>query len=333
MLSLLAFGALFVNGALLTRATRRREPHARAWMWATLLAMAGLLALAAPAAGSDIGGGTIYIAVLAVMALGGRAALAVVAVVAVGSEVVPRVVPGWTADDFFAFQVIVASLASWGITQVIARNADLLRAREEIARLAVADERARMARDLHDILGHSLTVITVKAELAGRIAEQEGAEQARAEIGDVERLAREALADVRATIGGVRGVTLAGELAGARTALEAAGITAQLPSSVDDVPPAWRELFAWTAARGRHERGAAQPGRALRRPADPTGDRGAGRRLRTGAPDEQAGGHGLAGLRERAGQQGATMSIGSGAAVNPIANGHAGFVLRVEVPA
>ncbi|GAA4359390.1 sensor histidine kinase [Angustibacter luteus] len=332
VLSLLCFGALFVNGALLTRATRRREPHARGWMWASLFAMAGLLVLAAPAAGSDIGGGTIYIAVLAVMALGGREALAVVAVVAIGSEVVPRLVPGWTADDFFAFQVIVASLASWGITQVIARNADLLRAREEIGRLAVADERARMARDLHDILGHSLTVITVKAELAGRIAEQEGAELARAEIGDVERLAREALADVRATIGGVRGVTLAGELAGARTALEAAGITAQLPSSVDDVPPAWRELFAWTLREGvtnvvRHSQAERCVVRLTPRAIEVLDD-GCGP-----VPDEHAGGHGLAGLRERAGQQGATMSVGSGAAANPIANGHAGFVLRVEVPA
>ena len=95
-----------------------------------------------------------------------------------------------------------------------------------------------MARDLHDILGHSLTVITVKAELAGRLAERRGADRARAEIADVERLAREALADVRATVGGMREVTLAGELAGARTALEAAGHRRRAAvRRVDDVPP------------------------------------------------------------------------------------------------
>jgi two-component system sensor histidine kinase DesK len=312
-------------------------------VWLVLVAMVVLLALAAPAGGQDVVGGAIYVAVLAVMALPGKVGAVVVALVALASEMVPRVVDGWSADNFFAFQVIVASFAAWGITQVIARNADLLQAREEIARLAVADERARMSRDLHDILGHSLTVITVKAELAGRLAEVEGAPQARAEIGDVERLAREALADVRATVGGMRGVTLAGELAGARTALEAAGIDAHLPSSVDDVPVAWRELFAWTVREGvtnvvRHSRAeqcvVRLSPRAVEVRDDGCGpacsdlhveDPGAAGIARQHGTD----GHGLAGLRERAGQLGARMSVGSGAG----ADGSPGFVLRVEVPA
>lgn len=345
VLALVGFAMLFLVGALLVRDVRRGAPGAEPKVWLTLVAMVALLALAAPAGGQDVVGGAIYVAVLAVMALPGRVGAAVVALVAVASEVVPRLVDGWSADNFFAFQVIVASFAAWGIIQVIARNADLMRAREEIARLAVADERARMSRDLHDILGHSLTVITVKAELAGRLAEVEGAPQARAEIGDVERLAREALADVRSTVGGMRGLTLAGELAGARTALEAAGIEAQLPSSVDDVPAAWRELFAWTVREGvtnvvRHSRaercvvrlspravevrddgcGPACPDRSDLR-ADP-GSVGSGRLAGT------QGGHGLVGLRERAGQLGARMSVGSAGA-----DGLPGFVLRVEVPA
>ena len=104
------------------------------------------------------------------------------------------------------------------------RNAQLMVARDEVAELAVSAERERMARDMHDILGHSLTVITVKAELAGRLIEVDPA-KAKAEIADLERLSREALADVRATIGGFREVTLARELANAKSALTAAGIT------------------------------------------------------------------------------------------------------------
>lgn len=146
--------------------------------------------------------------------------------------------------------MLVSSFAAWGLTQIISRNVALARARQEIARLAVADERVRMARDLHDILGHSLTVITVKAELAGRLAEAEGATRTLAEVRDVERLAREALADVRATVGGVRQVTLSTELVNARSALEASGIIPDLPQAVDEVPAERRELFGWVVREG-----------------------------------------------------------------------------------
>ena len=83
-----------------------------------------------------------------------------------------------------------------------------------MAQMAVERERSRVARDLHDILGHSLTVITVKSELAGRLVDVDPA-RARAEIGEVEALARGAPADVRTTVAGDRGVTVAGELAAA----------------------------------------------------------------------------------------------------------------------
>ena len=93
----------------------------------------------------------------------------------------------------------------------------------------------RMARDLHDILGHSLTVIAVKAELAGRLVDVDP-ERARAEIADIQRLSRDALADVRQTVEGVRGLSLPAELARARSALQAAGIAADLPRSTEHVP-------------------------------------------------------------------------------------------------
>ena len=137
----------------------------------------------------------------------------------------------------------------WGVNQLMPRNVDLLRAREENARLAVADERNRFARDLHDILGHSLTVITVKAELANRLLDVDP-ERARAELADLERLSRDALADVRRAVEGYRDLTLPGELARAREALRAAEIDADLPNSTDEVPSELRELFAWTVREG-----------------------------------------------------------------------------------
>jgi two-component system sensor histidine kinase DesK len=116
--------------------------------------------------------------------------------------------------------------------------------RQELAVAAVTAERERIGRDLHDILGHSLTAIAVKAGLARRLIEQ-GSRGAVDEVADVERLAREALADVRATASGYREVSLGSELAVAATVLRAAGITAHLPGAVDAVDPAAREVLGY----------------------------------------------------------------------------------------
>jgi two-component system sensor histidine kinase DesK len=143
-----------------------------------------------------------------------------------------------------ALTLIAMSVWMSGFMKNVRVNQQLRDARAELATLAVAEERQRIARDLHDILGHSLTAIAVKAGLARRLlGRDDGA--AAAEIGDVERLAREALADVRATASGFREVSLATELAVAGVVLRAAGITAVLPRAVDDVDPANRELFGF----------------------------------------------------------------------------------------
>ena len=107
-----------------------------------------------------------------------------------------------------------------------------------------------MARDLHDVLGHSLTTITVKAGLARRLLE--AGEQGRAadEVADVERLGRQALSDVRATVAANRVASLPRELAGAAEALRAAGIAADLPHAVDDVPADRQEVFAYVVREG-----------------------------------------------------------------------------------
>ena len=114
------------------------------------------------------------------------------------------------------------------------RQARLRRAAEDEARrMAVIAERERIGRDLHDLLGHTLSVITLKAELALKLAPRDPAKSID-EIRDVERISREALAEVRRAVTGYGGSTLADELRHARTALESAG--AVLDCELDPVP-------------------------------------------------------------------------------------------------
>ncbi|WP_197038676.1 sensor histidine kinase [Herbidospora cretacea] len=169
------------------------------------------------------------------------------AAVVVGGALAGLAVAAVAAGEFGAQMgnlVILGSVVA--ATALLARlseaNEELRRARDRVAVLAVNEERARVARDLHDILGHSLTTITLKAGLVRRLIETAD-ERAGQEAADVERLSRQALADVRATVSGYRVVTLSGELAGAREALRAAGLTASLPSAVDDVHPDLHEVF------------------------------------------------------------------------------------------
>lgn len=139
-----------------------------------------------------------------------------------------------------------------GLLFLLARSLIMLReANERIAALAAAQERDRLARDVHDVLGHTLTTITAKLGLARRLIET-GAERERelAEIHDAERLSRQALAEIRATLSGYRRASLAAELAGARAALNAAGISPLLPHAVDEVPEVLREPFAYVVREG-----------------------------------------------------------------------------------
>lgn len=158
-------------------------------------------------------------------------------------------VDGWNHDASISMSIVLAMAAVTGGMIASQRQRALGEAREENARLAIQEERARMARDVHDILGHSLTVITVKAELASRLLEV-SPERARSEVDDLERLARDALADVRRAVSGFREMSLPVELARARSSLAAAGIDADLPTATDVVPTALRELCAWSLREG-----------------------------------------------------------------------------------
>lgn len=140
----------------------------------------------------------------------------------------------YEAELFAGVLALTGLMIGYSVGQGLATawmEAQLQEAQERTAVLAVAAERERIGRDLHDILGHSLTTIAVKADLATRLATRDP-EASRAEIQEVAAIARQALADVRATASGMREVRLASEIASARSVLLAAGIHAETPSAM-----------------------------------------------------------------------------------------------------
>jgi two-component system sensor histidine kinase DesK len=318
----IAFAVAYIAVFSWVRARRRRlETRVPLGEGVVALALlAGLMLVMVLAIGQTGMAAVVYLAVVGVLILPTWWALGLTVALAALVEVTGRTVPGWTEQAGLTFAVCTSAFAMWGVSQLMLRNLDLLRAKEENARLAVVDERNRFARDLHDILGHSLTVITVKAELAGRLLDVDP-ERARTELADLERLSRDALSDVRRAVEGYRELTLPGELARAREALRAADIEADLPTSTDDVPGELRELFAWTVREGvtnviRHSRARHC---AIRLAPDRVEvcDDGVG-------PQAQSGrGHGLDGLRERAAAMGAVLVTRTR---------EPGFALEVSVP-
>ncbi|GAA1924763.1 histidine kinase [Streptomyces sodiiphilus] len=192
-------------------------------------------------------------------------------------------------------------------------------ARETQARLAVAEERLRFGRDLHDVLGRNLSVIALKSELAVQLA-QRGSDAALTQMTEVQRIARESQREMREVVRGYRAADLTAELAGARGVLEAAGIECRIENLGGHALPAQAQsALAWVVREGttnvlRH----AEAGRCVirLRPAGPDAGEGAGAVLtmeNDGVPDGcgaagDGGGAGLAGLRERLAALGGSLT-------------------------
>src|SRR5213592_2277305 len=132
---------------------------------------------------------------------------------------------------------------------LVEANQQLSQAREQIARLAVGEERLRFARDLHDLLGHSLSVIALKSELAGRLIKSTPGLAAH-EVDDIESVARDALREVREAVAGYRQPSLKAELAGACEALTAAGVELRAEEDHPALPAAVEAVLAWTVREG-----------------------------------------------------------------------------------
>jgi two-component system sensor histidine kinase DesK len=227
-----------------------------------------------------------------------------------------------------SFEVALIGVTMLFLRRLIGTNVELRIAREEKARLAVAEERLRFARDLHDLLGHSLSLIALKSELAGRLVEV-NPERAQAEIHDIEQVTREALREVREAVTGYRQPDLNAELSGAQAALEAAGIECRIDNSFTTTDASIEAALGWAVREGvtnviRHS-GASSCRIALRESGGSAGltisDNGMSE-----AEVQRSGraGTGIAGLTERIAALGGSVTAGRPA--------DGGFRLVVEIP-
>jgi len=200
----------------------------------------------------------------------------------------------------------------------------LRRSNVEIMRLATLAERERIGRDLHDLLGHTLSVVALKSELARKLIDRD-LDAARNEIGEVERVARDALSQVRNAVSGIRSTALAAELSAATALLEAQGVKVKCETELVKLPHDRETALALSlreaATNIRRHSGAS--GVTIRVKQDSAAvivevaDDGRGGRIVPG--------NGLNGMRERLGSVGGTLLLES--------NKNGGTLLRASVPA
>lgn len=276
--------------------------------------------------GASWGGMTIYLGVATGSTLRLRPALVTLAALVVataGFGLGDHA--GYASIAFMCFMVASLGVTMLGIRRMVRLIADLQHARSEVARLVAADERLRISRDLHDVLGHSLSVIALKSQVARRTLATD-VEQAGAALADIEGVARRSLGDVRALVSEYRQRSLAEELTISGELFAAAGIeldvrrVAAVPAGDGD------RLLSWALREGttnviRHSRatrctvtvrvggGCAE----LEMADDGTGPSGS-------ASD----GTGLRGLAERMREAGGELASGPGPG--------GGFVLAVRLP-
>ncbi len=216
-----------------------------------------------------------------------------------------------------SIEVALVGLVVIGFSQYQRTSQELRRAQAEVARAATELERARISRDLHDLLGHSLSMIALKTELARRLIGRDP-ERAAVELADVEEVVRTSLRDVRQAVAGYRQVDLEAELEGARIALVAAGFGVHIERPEERLDPSTDALLGWVVREGatnivRHSRGTQcsisieQAGGEVRLEILDDGPRP------TGSPRSRASvgtGRGLRGIDERLAQAGGTMTTG-----------------------
>lgn len=199
------------------------------------------------------------------------------------------------------------------------------RSRQLTHELDLARQRESIGRDVHDLLGHSLTVITLKTELARKLVDRDPGKAA-AELDEVLELSRQALGEVRATVGQLRTPAWSSQVAATRTALRAARIEAKLPPAVVEIPEEQKPLLAWCLREAvtnviRHSRAStcvveAGPGRLT---VTDDGD---------GDPAQFRHGNGLTGMRERVEAAGGSLTV----TPNPDSSDSTGTRLEITLP-
>ncbi|MET8767282.1 sensor histidine kinase [Streptomyces sp. NPDC004658] len=242
---------------------------------------------------------------------------------------------GWDDASGIAYATFLSSMVTAAILGLSEAVRELRAAREELARRAVAEERLRFSRDLHDLLGHTLSVVVVKSEAARRLAPRD-MDAALAQISDIESVGRQALTEIREAVTGYREGSLATELARARSALSAASVEPVVRQSGPPLAPQTEALLGWVVREAvtnvvRHSRAGrceiTVEGTAERVRLTVT-DNGAGAAAVTaggaGGGTGSTGGTGLKGLTERLAAAGGSLTAG------PAPRG--GFTVTADLP-
>ncbi|MET9778646.1 histidine kinase [Streptomyces sp. NPDC006367] len=234
-------------------------------------------------------------------------------------------------DGWNGISIAYGTFLSTMVTAAILSLSDAVRqlraAREELATRAVAEERLRFSRDLHDLLGHTLSVIVVKSEAARRLAPRD-LDAALVQIGDIESVGRQALTEVREAVTGYREGSLDTELDRARSALAAADVEPVVRRTGPPLPPQTEALLGWVVREAvtnvvRHS-GASRCEIAVS---------GGAERVRLTVTDDGTGGDGtvrgtgtgLTGLAERL--------AGAGGSLTASVAARGGFEVTAELPA
>ena len=259
----------------------------------------------------------VYLSVAVALALPTPLALPGLAIVAAAAIAI-------TGELGVAVQALAFGLILVGVRGLMELVRELEAARGQVAELAAGEERLRLSRDMHDLLGHNLSVIALKSQLARRLLGRDP-NAAESEVRDIEAVARSSLQEARAAVRGLRSASLASELERAKRALEAAGVEAAVQAS-DPLPAGVETLLGFAAREGatnviRHS-DARRCEIEVRRIGDmaelEVRDDGAGDANDTGD------GSGLRGLSERMTEAGGTLDAG------PVKDG--GFRLIARVP-
>ena len=276
--------------------------------WLYLGAYSGLLLVSYPTWGWALVGYGAYVAVMMASLLPWRQSR--IAVVVLGL-LIAATIPFGGGDTAVYISVVAAGagLATAAGMEAGAAQGRLQRAEQRVSTLSVAAERERIARDLHDILGHSLTAISIKAGLAARLVDLDPA-AAKAQIAEIEQVSRQALADVRTTASGMQQVRLATEIASARSVLLAAGIESRMPSALPQLSDDVSELMGYVVRESvtnvvRHSRAGIC---TIVVQASSVEVRDDGRGL---SPAVHSG-SGLVGLRSRVESAGGALQVGAG---------------------
>ena len=236
----------------------------------------------------------------------------------------------FAASLFYAFIVGVGVLTCRSSASTLRIMSELDRSRTEHARLSVAEERLRFARDLHDVLGRNLSLIAVQSELAAELARR-GDQDAAGQMLEVRQVAHESLREMRAVVSGYRTADLGTELAGAQDVLRSAGMSCRVIGDAAGLPADVQAALGWVIREGttniiRHSDATACT-IELHTLDSPGAPRAVTLRMdndRVHTPAAGSGGSGLAGLGERLAGLGGSITTG-----HP-RNGH--FRLEASLP-